>query len=423
MPTPQEQLDAMLTDFENRTKTATTNPGKNFRDLLNGTPEMKTRFLEAIDKGNLVRLEPETDPGAFGSYNSYDRTMRLPIAQLNTADRNVQDANSVRFTIGHEIEHGVTRDGKLQLDKNLKDQVQAIAQGPSPHDYTATIKAFNDGARGRESRAEIAGFNTLSAHVRRGNPAATLKDVYDASPSDMRMYIDADLSKRPPTYTPKAGLHIGADLKMDEGRSLEAMGRYFYDANGYPGRQIGGAIGEIQRQEAAQQAAHPGRPAPQIKINLSELGFAGARLPPGMTDSSPRLRPEQDAAQPSAANPTGAADPRDRSHPDNAYFQLLRDKLPASVPDNAVAQAMLSAKQGGLIDPSKVNADQVGVVDGKVWINGTTPGFGVGIDPAKAPSMEQVAQGLQSLRQGQESTPAPAQGLEQDKPQPAAVGR
>lgn len=417
MPTPQERLDAMLTDFENRTKTATTNPGKNFRDLLDSTPEMKARFLEAIDKDNLIRLEPETDPSALGSFNSNTRSMHLPMAQLSTADRNVQDANTVRFTIGHEIEHGVTRDGKLQLNKNLTDQIQAVAQGPSPHDYTAAIKAFNDGSRERESRAEIAGFNVLSAHVRRGNPAATLKDVYDASPSDMRNYIDADLSKRPPTYTPRAGLHIGADLKMDEGRSMEAMGRYFYNAAGYPADQVRGAIGKILEAEAAQHAAHPDRPAPEIKIDLSQFGFAGARLPPGMIDSSPRLRPQHDAAQPSMA------DPRDRANPDNAYFQLLRDRLPASVPDNAVAQAMLSAKQGGLTDPSKVNADQIGVIDGKVWINGNTPGFGVGIDPSKAPPMEQVAQGLQSLRQGQDATHSQGQALEQDKPQPAAVGR
>lgn len=436
MPTPQEKLDAMLDTYQATHKTATTDPGKQLRELIETTPGLKATFLDQIDKGHLEKFVPLATPGALGTYSAYDKAMAVSVDQLNDAARgNVQTANSLRFTLGHEIDHAVTRDARLAEDRTLETSVNRIAAGPSPHDYTATLKTYNESVRSREVGAEIAGFNALAGYVRDKNPAATLKDMYDASPNDMQMYVNVDLSKTPATYTPKPGLTLGPDLKMaSTPDNVAGMGKYFYEATGYPERKVGGALNYIAgvEQEALRTAriADPSHAAPEIRVNLKTVGAETAPVPGGITDTSPRLAPAVpstspggDRSDPRMEGAPGATDPRTPGHPDNAYFQLLRDKLPSSVPDNAVAHAMLQAKQDGMNEPSKVNPSEVGLIDGKIWINGNTPGFRVGVDPAQAPPMEQVAKDLSTLQQGQEHTREQQRQVAQDAPQPVAVGR
>lgn len=433
MPTPQEKLDAMLDAYQATHKTATTDPGAQLRALIETTPGLKATFLDQIDKGHLEKFEPLATPGALGTYNAYDKAMAVSVDQLNDAARgNVQTANSLRFTLGHEIDHAVTRDARLAEDRTLEASVRRIAAGPSPHDYTDTVKAYNESVRSREVGAEIAGFNALAGYVKGRNPSATLKDMYDASPNDMQMYVDVDLSKTPATYTPKPGLTLGADLKMaSTPENIAGMGKYFYEATGYPERKVGQALGFIAtvEQEALRTArtADPTHAAPEIRVNLKEVGAETARVPAGITDTSPRLAPPTpsvgDPPAPRIEATPGTIDPRTPGHPDHAYFQLLRDRLPSSVPDNAVAYAMLQAKQDGMNEPSKVNASEVGLVDGKIWISGNTPGFRVGVDPAHAQPMEQIAKDLNTVQQTQEHTREQQRQTTQDAPQVAAQGR
>ena len=438
MATPEQTLDKMLKDFEAANKTATTNPGKNFRDLIESTPQLKADILESIKKGNLDKFEAISGTNPLGYYNADNKALAVSADQLNDAGKKTQTANSIRFTLGHEIQHGVNRQDILDQDNKLRTDAKATAKTPSPHDYTDELKTYNQTSRKIETSAEIAGFNTLASYVTSKNPKATLKDLYDASPDDMRMYINADLTKSPPTYAAKPGLTIGADLKIaSTPKNVEAMGKLFYDANGYPANEAGRAVGMIAKEErdalAAARKADPKHPAPEIRVDLKALDLTGMPLPRGFTDSSrPRLQHEEGAAAPGQAAPgqtapaqaaPGQQDPRNASHPDNAYFQLLRDKLPASVPDNAVAHAMLLAKQEGMTEPTKVNPAEVALVDGKVWIGGKTPGFNVGTDPAQSPSMDQVAKDLQKFQQTQESQAVQPRSIAQGEPQPASMGR
>ncbi len=318
MPTPQEKLDAMLDAYQAAHKTSTTDPGKQLRELIETTPGLKDTFLDQIDKDRLKEFVPLTTPGALGTYDAYDKTMAVSIDQLNTAaGGDVQIANSLRFTLGHEINHAVTRDARLTEDKTLKDSIESIAASPSPHDYTATLKAYNDSARSREVGAEIAGFNVLAGYVRSKNPSATLKDMYDASPNDMAMYVDKDESKTPATYTPKAGLTLDSDLKMASTQAnIDAMGEHFYKATGYPERKIGGALDRIAtaEQDALRIAriSDPGHVAPEIRVDLKTVGAETVPLPTGFTDtSSPRLQP------PAQPGPSGG----ERSDPQHAAPQ------------------------------------------------------------------------------------------------------
>ncbi|QQP97459.1 hypothetical protein [Lysobacter enzymogenes] len=431
MPTPQEQLDQMLKDFEAAHKTATDNPGKNFRDLINNTPQLKADVLESIRKGNLEKFEgiagtqplgyyrAETDPSGPG------KTLAVSLDQLNDSATKTQTANSIRFTLGHEIQHGVNRQDIIDQDKLMRDQAKATAKTPSPHDYTDELKAYNATSRKVESTAEIAGFNTLGSYVKSKNPKATLKDLYDASPDDMKMYIKEDLTKSPPTYTARPGLTIGADLKIaSTPQNVEAIGKLFYDANGYPKNETGRALGMIREEEVKAlldaRKTNPTQAAPEIRVDLKELKLQGMHLPGGFTDSSrPRVQGGPDGAAPASA------DPRHAGNPDNGYFSAVRGKVDPSVPDNAVAYAVSQAKKEGLNDLSKVNLDQVGYANGKVWIGGNTPGVRVGVDPAQAPPMEQVARDLQA----QQHAPDPArdhnraQNQGQETQQPAAMAR
>ena len=412
MATPEERLNEMLDRFEAAHRTDSQNPGANLRSLIESTPQLKADLLESIGRGNLEDFRGISGPGPLGAYNAEHRLMRVSLDLLNDAPGNTQIANSLRFTMGHEIQHGVNRQDILDQDNTLRDLARTTARTPSPHDYTEALKTYNATSRTIESTAEIAGFNTLASYVTARNPNATLRDLYDASPDDMRMYIRQDLSVSPPAYTARDGLTIGADLRIaSTPENIEAMGRLFYDANGYPARETGRAIGMIRNEEIAAlaeaRAVDPRAPAPEIRVNLTELGFPGAVLPSGFTDSSrPRLDPQmapQDAAPQAPAQ--GALDPRSASHPDNGFFQALRERLPAAVPDNAVAQAMFLAKGEGMTDFSKVNPQEIALVDGKVWIGGQAPGVRIGTDVAQAPPMEQVGQDLKS--QPQPAMPPP----------------
>lgn len=322
----RRKLDALLAEFERQGKTDDLNPGKIFRSVLDSTPGLQAQFLLAVEKGHLVAIEAEPDPRFNGSYDYIDRTMRLSAKQLSNADPSKhpdefpEGVNFVRFTAGHEIGHALSRNEILQLGQRFQEQVAAIANGPSPHDFTAPVKEYNEGTRAREARAEIAGFNTIAAQVRHENPEATLADVYqaDGSASNYMDEIDGDSSR----YVAQSGLHIKSDLQMDADKSLATMAKEFYDRNpGYPARNIDWAFGEIYRQEAIAQAAHPGRDFPEIRINVQALG-AEVTLPPDFIDTSRA----PDKLAPPAERPArpGANDP---SHPDHPLLEKIRGSV------------------------------------------------------------------------------------------------
>ncbi|QWP76614.1 hypothetical protein J5226_24065 [Lysobacter sp. K5869] len=385
-------------------------------------------MLTAIGDGNLDRFKA-LDPalrarGVMGGFDPSDDSIALPMDVLRASASDPQKANTLRMVFGHEIEHSINKTDIARNGEASRQEIARIAAGPSPHDYTAILKSHNDSARLRESNDQIAGFNVLAAHVRRENPDATPGQLYAklyASSDQMQQYFDVGLDadgKR--TYAPKAGLTIGANGQIAvNADNVEAMGKYFYDRNRYPEVYTHRNLSQAYRAELDAARADPGRPAPEVKVDLQALKLPGFPLPPGFSDSSPGLAPPAPRAPPeSAPRPAEPAtrspflDPSARSpggpgSEDRAYFQLLRERLPEHVPDHAVAHAMLQAKRGGLeadqIDPSKI-----GLSEGKIWIGGSTPGFHVSVDPKQAPPMEQVQRELQTLSSAQPGAPAVA---------------
>lgn len=328
----RQKLDGLLADFQQRTKTDTQQPGKIFRDLIMDTPELRASLVRAIQQGELRKFEGEPDPRFNGSFNHVDGTLRLSIGLLNKADPNgpeedrVSNANQVRFTTGHEIDHALSADVARRLGQRFKERAAVIADGPSPHDYTEVVKDFKNGRREREASAEIAGFNTVAANVVRLKPNATLADLYEAD-GGLSNYIEEHTDTIPVSYTLAPGLHIKPNLQLDADKSLKGMAKVFYDDNaGYRARNIDWAFGEIYRQEAVAQAAHPGRPFPQIRINLQDIG-AKVPLPLDFIDTSPpQPAPHTDKAAP-AVESHSFPRPDDPDHPDHALLAKIRDSV------------------------------------------------------------------------------------------------
>ncbi|MGO1072336.1 XVIPCD domain-containing protein [Lysobacter sp. CA199] len=324
----QQKLDDLLADFERRTTTDNEHPGKIFSDIIANSPDLKAGLLRTIERGDLLKFEAEIDPRFNGSYDHENRTLRMSARLLNEADPRRagddldQNINEARFVTGHEIDHAVSADVVRRQGEQFKEKVAAIANGPSPHDFTVVVKDYNNGRREREASAEIAGFNAVAAHVRRQDPNATLGSLYQAD-GGLSNYIDQEGTGKPYTYALMPGLHIKPDLQLDADKSLEAMAKDFYDNNpNYPARNIDWAFGEIYRQEAIAQAAHPGRPFPEIRINVQELG-AEITLPPDFKDTSP-AQPGQSTPPVERSNTPRADDP---SHPDHKLLEKIRDSV------------------------------------------------------------------------------------------------
>ncbi|ALN63048.1 putative peptidoglycan binding domain protein [Lysobacter antibioticus] len=83
---------------------------------------------------------------------------------------------------------------------------------------------------------------------------------------------------------------------------------------------------------------------------------------------------------------------------DQAMFAKIRAGVPADVPDETVAKAMLEAKRNGIPDADRI--DKAAVVDGKLWVAGSIPGFHAGVSVAEqAPAMQDTLRETQAFNQ------------------------
>lgn len=308
----EKKLEALLADFEKGNPAA----GKNFRTLLGETPELKANLLSAIHSGNLDKIAPlpaGLPAGVLGGYDPTSKTIVLPVDILNVTDKDKKLANTMRLVLTHESEHAVNKQAIEKANTAFEAKLEKIAKGPSPHDYTAVIKAHNSSERLREATDQIGGFNALAAHVRKDNPTATKSQMYEKlynSSDQMEQYFDVAGTPPKQTYAPKAGLTIDKEGHIAPTKAnIEAMGKYFYDANGYQNlygpRALQAAINVESKVQSAAAAADPKYKAPEVRFNLKELGLdgIGIKFGPGITDTSPKPPPVVPPKSPIA--PTG----------------------------------------------------------------------------------------------------------------------
>lgn len=309
----ETKLDKILTAFEKANDTQFSTPGKNLRELLEKSPDLKARVLDSVAKGHLEKFEMlPRGANAGGTYSSDSKAIELPPAELKRAGKDTAAAAELIFVMGHEIQHSFNSTVADKASADFVKDVERIAKTPGPHDYTAAVKTLIQANRDDEASAHIGGFNAIASKVMKTKPEAGLKELYNAAPGRMGDFIDR--SGRSPnfTYALKPGLTLEADntLKATP-ENVKAMGKHYFDqppssarlgAKGnqdYPNYYGEWAVNVIQDTErqalAAAKKADPKAVAPEVKINMAEIGLKPALLDTTLkyTDTSPKKPIEQ----------------------------------------------------------------------------------------------------------------------------------
>lgn len=438
--TPQEQLNAMVEAYTRQDPGA----GAALAQIIASSPEANDLLLRAIEAGELEHLTPltrETQPDAFaaaakGFYLSGEKTIYLNPADLLQDDpRKRMEALA---TLAHEADHAVHAEEIRRAVETATDAVREQATAPSPRDYTDEALGYVDALRDQELKAEFTAVNTVAAYVRRENPDATLYDLYQANPDTMRYFLDVDENAR--TATPKAGLVFDEQLRLapTEQNLAAATEHRFLEHRAWPwayGQEILEWISQYEHDQASARRENGSEVPPLLTADFSEIFPKGAppdpsnpealvdptlwrqgknadgdfplpffdpgsaQLPMPPEDrpagiSQFRRDPDPVSARDIEAIPA-AASPATPGHPDHDYFRLLRERLPAGMPDTTVADAMLAAKQSGMTRPDQVDPAQIGVFGGTIWIGGQVPGYRASLDVDQARTdMRDIARDL-----------------------------
>jgi hypothetical protein len=349
---PEERLDRMLSDFERAHDTAASTPGKNLRTLLQDSPELERRFLEAVQHDQLRTFEAlPANANAAATYSSDTGTIRLPLDALAQLPASESNALWMVAVLGHEVEHARFSDEKQHIVDAFEQRIFDIARSPGPHDYTDAIKPFLAIQRENEARAEIGGFNAYTARVMADHPGAGLREIYETLPLLAQAYIDRTGTAPSFSYAMKPGLTLDADNTLAATpANIEAMSRHYFDlppamtrlgpnANqDYTNYYGDSALSRIERAERAAlvyaKALDPSAIAPEVVVDMNALGLRSGLLQTGLSISAPEA-PDAAIAKPHGDAPVAAAG----EHP--MYGQALRsiDGLAAQLGLNGHGEA------------------------------------------------------------------------------------
>lgn len=328
MATDKTKLDGMLDAFD----ASYPGQGKALGAMLDNTPQLKARFTQAAEAGQLTGFD-SSGYGGPGIYSSDTGVISLPddaLRSANMASASDVSANTLRIIAGHEIGHALNRDTIQATNTQFERDVDALAQTSGNHDYTSLLQQRAQLQRTREATDEIHGVNSLAEFVRSQDSNATLADLYRASPDEMRAYIQQSGTSPNYSYQGRDGLTFDDNLQIDPNKpeNVEAMGKLFYDANNYPQHYGERGLGIIAGAEAQAQTDNPDRPAPVVHADLAALGIDADELragsiPPNFTATKPA---EVDRAPAKAADAPAADKPTLSAH-DQALDQHLRGQL------------------------------------------------------------------------------------------------
>ena len=321
----ETKLEKILKDFETANDTGTDKPGKNLRELLDKSPDLKARILDSVSKGHLEKFELlPSGANAGGSYSADTKTIELPADELKKAGTSKAAAAELVFVMGHEIQHSFNSTVADKASDDFIKEVDRISKTPGAHDYTASVKTLIQANRDDEAGAHIGGFNAISSQVLKDNPSAGLKDLYNAHPGRMGDFIDRSGSAPTFTYALKPGLTIEADMTLKASpANVTAMGKHYFDQppssarlgthgnQDYPNYYGEWAVNVIDATEKQAlidaKAANPSAVAPEVKLNMKEIGLDKALIDTTLTftDTSPRRAPitASPDAEPAKAEP------------------------------------------------------------------------------------------------------------------------
>lgn len=154
------KFDGMLDAFD----AAYPGQGKALAAILDDTPQLKARFTQAADAGQLTGFD-STGAGGSGRYNSSSGVIGLPSNGLIGGSLAAPDrVNAMRIIAGHEVGHALNRDSIRATNAQFQQDVDALAQSSGNHDYTNMMAQRGQLQRTREAIDEIHGVNALAEY-------------------------------------------------------------------------------------------------------------------------------------------------------------------------------------------------------------------------------------------------------------------
>ncbi|WDS35231.1 XVIPCD domain-containing protein [Pseudoxanthomonas sp.] len=205
----------------------------NLTHVINGSPALVSQINDAVKAGHLKHIVPlPVGTNAGGEYDGSAKEMRLPLSVLATPHAGTPfDAAEPTFVLGHELQHGFNNAATSKATQDFIDDAKKVAESKgATHDYTPVLGNLIAANRRDEAGAEVAGWNALVGMVQTGKPAATLEDVYTASPFRAADFIDRAGTPPNYTYTAKPNLSLDADLHLQPtAHNVEGMGKNYFD--------------------------------------------------------------------------------------------------------------------------------------------------------------------------------------------------
>jgi hypothetical protein len=321
MPTPEQKLEALIQDFQDKNKTDTTDPGKVLREWLDESPALKARMADAVEKGLLVKIEAlPADAHAGGSYSSGTKTMKVPVDKL----LDPKQQGEITFVLGHEIEHAHYGTQRTAANDAFNKEVKTISESKdAKHDYTKPIADYVQFQRENEGNAHLGGFNAIVSKLTHDNgKAPTLKELYEAVPGRMQDFIDRSGTAPNFTFALKPGLTQSPDMTLASTKeNLATIGKIYFDApahltnigkNGnqdYPTYYADAKMDAIDKIEKAAYAkaklADPTAKEPQVEIDLQKVGATKSLLTTTLkyTDTTPVKTEDAPKPTPPAEDP------------------------------------------------------------------------------------------------------------------------
>lgn len=160
MSTNKTKLEQMLDAFD----AAYPGQGKALAAILDDTPQLKARFNQAAEAGQLTGFD-STGAGGDGLYNSRSGVIGLPSNGLIGGSLAAPDrVNAMRIIAGHEVDHALNRDSIRATNAQFQQDVDALAQSSGNHDYTNMMAQRGQLQRTREAIDEIHGVNALAEY-------------------------------------------------------------------------------------------------------------------------------------------------------------------------------------------------------------------------------------------------------------------
>lgn len=222
----EARLEQMLSDYHSTlpffTYRFTLSRNDPLRDAIESSPELKERLVDSVQEGYLRKFtNTAVEDGASAEHKVSTRELHIPVTAL-------ADPEELIFVLGHENAHALNMKGVSYRDQANHD-IQAIAHGPQPHDYTARIKSFVERVTEEEAQAHIGGFNATVSALMKRNIDPTPENLYGFNPGRMRDFIETSGEFPNIRYAMKQGLTRDQDTQMlpRTAENIDAMKQYY----------------------------------------------------------------------------------------------------------------------------------------------------------------------------------------------------